>query len=88
MLFFAANDLSYSRLGVTATKKLGKAVLRNRLKRWTREVYRKQRDPFGLDRQSIDIVVNVKANAAAVTFREYSEDLSRTLQRIAGDQRT
>jgi ribonuclease P protein component len=82
VLFFAANDLSYSRVGVTATKKLGKANVRNRLKRWTREVYRQRREPLGLDRHSLDFVVNVKPNAAQATYREYAQDLSRVLQRI------
>lgn len=83
VLFFAANELPYSRLGVTATKKLGKATVRNRLKRWTREVYRRQREPLELDARSIDVVVNVKPNAAEATFRDYSQDLARTLQRVA-----
>jgi ribonuclease P protein component len=85
VLFFAANDLSYSRIGITATKKLGKANIRNRLKRWTREVYRRQREPLGLDARSVDIVVNVKQNAAGTTFQDFSRDLSRVLERVVSD---
>ncbi|MGZ4809527.1 MAG: ribonuclease P protein component [Thermoanaerobaculia bacterium] len=83
VLFFASNDLSHSRLGVTATKKLGKANVRNRLKRWTREVYRKRRAPLDLDSRRIDIVVNVKNSASDISYREFTEDLGRALQRVA-----
>ena len=83
VLFFAANDLPHSRIGVTATKKLGKANVRNRLKRWTREVYRREREPLVLDERSLDLVVNVKPNAAEATFREFSDDLARVLKRAA-----
>lgn len=85
VLFFAANDLPHSRIGITATKKLGKATVRNRLKRWTREVYRRQREPLGLDGRSLDIVVNVKPNAAAISFDDFSRDLIRGLERIVSD---
>ena len=85
VLFFAANDLPHSRIGITATKKLGKANIRNRLKRWTREVYRRQREPLGIDGQSLDIVVNVKPNAADAAFQEYSRELSRVLERVVKD---
>lgn len=83
VLFFAANDLPYSRVGVTATKKLGKANVRNRLKRWTREVYRRQRETLGLDERPLDVVINVKPNAAETDFRDYSSDLQRALGRVA-----
>jgi ribonuclease P protein component len=81
VLFFAANDLPHSRVGITATKKLGKANVRNRLKRWTREVYRRQREPLDLDRHSLDFVVNVKPNAAQADFRAFRADLERALAR-------
>ena len=83
VLFFAANELSFSRIGITATKKVGKANVRNRLKRWTREVYRRERDRLALDARSLDIVVNVKPNAADASYRDYSADLRRGLQRVA-----
>ncbi len=83
ILFFSAADFEHSRLGVTATKKLGKANVRNRLKRWTREVYRRQREPLGLDDRRLDIVVNVKPNAADASFAEYRDDLVRLLGRAA-----
>lgn len=82
ILFFAASEHAVSRLGVTATKKLGKANVRNRLKRWTREVYRVQRGPLGIDGRRLDIVVNVKPNAAEASFADYRADLERALQRI------
>ena len=88
VLFFAANDLPYSRIGITATKKLGKATLRNRLKRWTREVYRRERDPLGLDARSLDLVVNVKPNAAGASWIDYRDDLQRALRRVAGEARS
>jgi ribonuclease P protein component len=85
VLFFAGNELPHSRIGITATKKLGKANVRNRLKRWTRETYRRQREPLGIDEHALDIVVNVKSNAATATFDDYSRDLGRVLERIAQD---
>ena len=86
VLFFAGNDLSYSRVGVTATKKLGKANVRNRVKRWTREIYRRQREPLGLDRNALDVVINVKPNAAEANFRDFSGDLERALHKIAAEE--
>ena len=83
VVFAAPNALRYSRIGITATKKLGKAAVRNRFKRWTREVYRRQREPLSLDSRSLDVIVNVKPNAADARFEEYRDDLQRALQKIA-----
>ena len=85
VLFFASNEQSHSRIGITATRKLGKANVRNRLKRWTREVYRRQREPLHLDALALDIVVNVKPNAADAAFADYSRDLGRVLERVVSD---
>ena len=82
VVFVAPNELPHSRIGITATKKAGKANVRNRLKRWTREIYRRQREPLGIDAGRVDLVVNVKPNAAETTFDEYSRDLIRVLQRV------
>jgi ribonuclease P protein component len=85
VLFFAGNGLQNSRIGITVTKKVGKANIRNRLKRWTREVYRRQREPLGLDARALDIVVNVKPAAVDSTFVDYSRDLTKALERVVSD---
>lgn len=87
VVFFAPSGLPHSRIGITATKKLGKANVRNRLKRWTREVYRRQREPLGIDPSALDVVVNVKPNARDASFREFSEDLAKVLGRVVSDAR-
>jgi len=87
VLFIVPNGSSHSRIGITATKKIGKANVRNRLKRWTREVYRRQREPLGLDATALDIVVNVKPSAVAATFQDYSRDFTRALERVVSETR-
>ena len=84
VVFFAANQLPHSRFGVTATKKVGKANVRNRLKRWTREIYRRQREPLAIDSKTVDVVINVKPAAADADFGDYRIDLERALRKIAG----
>ena len=83
VVFYASNDMAHSRVGITATKKLGKANVRNRLKRWTREIYRRRRGPLALDDRRYDIVVNVKPNAADASFADFRDDLGRALERVA-----
>ena len=50
-LFARPNGLPHSRLGITTTRRLGKAVTRNRARRLVREAYRTHRQeiPTGFD---------------------------------------
>lgn len=83
VVFVRGNERDESRLGVTVTKKLGKAVARNRAKRWVREVYRRARLHPPLAGKKIDIVVNVKPSACDTSYLEFSADLVRALERAA-----
>jgi ribonuclease P protein component len=88
VVFAIRNELGHPRIGVTATRKLGKANVRNRTKRWVREIYRRNRAPLGLDGQAFDFVVNIKGSAAVAAFEEFSRDLVRTLRRALAAART
>jgi ribonuclease P protein component len=48
------------RLGITVSRKVGGAVVRNRLKRWIRECWRRHRP----ERSAVDIVVVARPQAA------------------------
>jgi len=79
VVFAVANGLGHPRLGITVTKKAGKSTVRNRLRRWVREIYRRIRIETGLEDRGLDLVVNVKPAAAGCTFQEFSQDLKRVL---------
>ena len=69
------------RLGITATRKSGGAVLRNRARRRVREIFRKWR---GLSpRASADVVVNVSARAARAPFAALETEVVGLLGRAA-----
>jgi ribonuclease P protein component len=86
VLFAARNELGHPRLGITVTRKLGKAHDRNRLKRWVRETWRRRRTALGLEKQSLDVVLNVKAAAREAAFSEFAEDLELALRRVLNEE--
>ncbi len=68
-----------ARLGVTITKKTGSAVVRNRLRRRLRELFRRS----GAFAGAVDVVVNVRPGAEGTAFVELGEDLERLARRAA-----
>jgi ribonuclease P protein component len=65
-----AEGFAATRLGITTTKKLGTAVVRNRIRRLIREAFRRNRDalPPGMDIIVVARRASVDCTAAAIAF--------------------
>lgn len=65
VLYARPNRLQCNRVGITASKKLGKAVVRNRVRRRLREVYRLNEEKF---QPGWDIVVVARSRCINADF--------------------
>ena len=77
-LYWALNSMDNIRYGVSVKSAVGKAVIRNRVRRWTRELLRSW-----LDRliPGVDLVVLVISPSAARDFSEFSACLDTMLSK-------
>jgi ribonuclease P protein component len=66
-LYARKNRLNQNRVGITVSKKLGCAVVRNRVRRRLREIYRLNEDRF---LPGYDIVVVARSRAVEASFEE------------------
>ena len=77
VLYAKKNRLNQNRVGITVSKKLGGAVVRNRVRRRLREVYRLNENRF---LPGYDIVVVARSRAVEASF----EDLTAAYLSLAG----
>ena len=76
-LFLSPAATDRRRLGITVTRKIGVAVVRNRLKRRIREIFRRNRH---LMKPGFDLVVNVRPEAVGLPYRELERELLGALK--------
>jgi ribonuclease P protein component len=70
VLYARKNRTGTNRVGITVSKKLGKAHVRNRVRRRLREVYRLNEDQF---QPGWDIVVVARSRAVEANFSKLTE---------------
>ena len=81
VLYILPTSQPYSRLGLAVSKRIGSAVVRNRVKRRLREVFRRHKDLLD---PHCDIVVVARSAAANAPASVYTEQYCGLLRRRGG----
>ena len=75
-VFVKSNDGEHARLGIAATRKIGGAVVRNRAKRLTRELFRHLKPDTG-----VDIIVVPRREFSDAPYLDLERELTDLLDR-------
>ncbi|MDO5028170.1 MAG: ribonuclease P protein component [Bacillota bacterium] len=67
VLYVRKNNLAYTRVGFTVSKKVGTAVVRNKIKRRLREIFREYEDSI---KEGYDLIFIVKRNVPDISFQQ------------------
>jgi len=70
LVIYKPNNLGYRRLGIVVSKKIKKATQRNKIKRWIRELFRRNKNWFP---ENCDIIIVPHPNLLNLKYREFLE---------------
>ncbi|MGB9893264.1 MAG: ribonuclease P protein component [Candidatus Saccharicenans sp.] len=79
-LVFKLNKLGYSRMAVVVSRKIGKATRRNRIKRWFRELFRRNKNLLPVP---CDLIFIAQKDISGLTWEEIREEYLSILTRLA-----
>lgn len=79
VLYCRRNGRTYNRLGITVGGKLGHAVVRNRVRRRLREIYRLSEDRF---LTGYDIVVVARGRAVGCRYADLDKQFLRLAKKL------
>jgi len=70
LIIYKPNSLNYRRLGIVVSKKIKKATQRNKVKRWIRELFRRNKDWFP---ENCDIIIIPHPNLLNLEYKKLME---------------
>uniref|UniRef100_A0A7V4N4P1 Ribonuclease P protein component n=1 Tax=Thermodesulfobacterium geofontis TaxID=1295609 RepID=A0A7V4N4P1_9BACT len=76
LIIYKPNYLNYRRLGIVVSKKIRKATQRNKVKRWVRELFRRNKDLFP---ENCDIIIIPHPNLLNLKYRDFAEVVKEKL---------
>uniref|UniRef100_A0A7V6CDC8 Ribonuclease P protein component n=1 Tax=Thermodesulfobacterium geofontis TaxID=1295609 RepID=A0A7V6CDC8_9BACT len=68
LIIYKLNHLNYRRIGIVVSKKIKKATQRNKVKRWVRELFRRNKDLFP---ENCDIIIIPHPNLLNLKYRDF-----------------
>lgn len=71
------------RCGISASKKIGNAVVRNRMRRVVKEIVRKLEPKIAANAPQIDFVIIVRKPATQMSFSELEKSIHHVLRRAS-----
>jgi len=77
-MIFTPSSILYPRFGITVSKRVGNAVVRNKLKRQLRDILRHHKPSMGYD-----FVFIAKPGAAEASYKLISQDVISLLERAS-----
>jgi len=84
-LVYFSNNLSFSRMAVVVSKKIGNAVKRNKIKRWMRSLFRRNKV---LLKDTLDIIFVVKKEIQDATWEKIEEEYVSAIKSICNTNKS
>lgn len=82
VVYFRSNEFDHSRIGISVSKKLGNAVVRNKIKRQVRSMV----DAIFDMNKPIDYIIIVRNHYLYKTFDENKQDLMKLKKKILSNR--
>ncbi|MBF0474351.1 MAG: ribonuclease P protein component [Deltaproteobacteria bacterium] len=76
---YSNNDVGVTRIGLGISRRVGNAVVRNRIRRLIREFFRQNREAFP---QGIDLVVIAKPVWRDLSFHQVSDEFKNVIRGV------